>query len=120
MKLRILTILSVLTLVIYSCKSKKGGAASSDTALMPGDAQLKAIQVKYADASAQTLKEGYDIYVGVCTNCHGKKNMYKESEAEWKKNIDHMAPKAKITDAQKDALWKYVLSMRLAKGTPAN
>lgn len=120
MKLRILTILSVLSLVIYSCKSKKGGAASSEDTLTPGDAQLKAIQVKFADASAATLKEGYDIYVGVCTNCHGKKNMYKESEAEWKKNIDNMAPKAKITDAQKDALWKYVLSMRLAKGTPAN
>ncbi len=120
MKLRILTILSVLSLVIYSCKSKKGGSSSSEDTLLPGDAQLKAIQVKFADATAQTLKEGHDLYVGVCTNCHGKKNMYKQSEADWQEDINRMAPKAKISDAQKDALWKYVLSMRLAKGTPAN
>lgn len=120
MKLQIITIVSVLGFIIYSCSSKRAGASSSTESLLPGDAQLKAIQVKYADATAQTLKEGHDIFVGVCTNCHGKKNMYKNSEAEWQKDIDHMAPKAKITDVQKDALWKYVLSMRLAKGTPAN
>ncbi len=120
MKLHILTILSVLALVIYSCKSKSGATSSSADTLTPGDAQLKAIQGKFADATAQTLKDGYDIYVGVCTNCHGKKNMYKKSEADWQNDINRMAPKAKITDAQKDALWKYVLAMRLAKGTPAN
>ena len=120
MKLRILTILSVLALVIYSCKSKKSGTSTTEDVYTPGDAQLKAIQVKYADVTAATLKEGYDVYTGPCTNCHGKKNMYHDSEAEWQHNIDRMAPKAKITDAQKDALWKYVLAMRMAKGTPAN
>lgn len=120
MKLKIVIILSVLGLVIFSCKSKKGGASSSADTLLPGDAQLKAIQTVSVDVTAATLKEGYDIYVGACTNCHGKKNMHKQTEAEWQEDINRMAPKAKITDAQKDALWKYVLSMRLAKGTPAN
>ncbi|HWY10291.1 MAG TPA: cytochrome c [Bacteroidia bacterium] len=120
MKIKIITILSVLALFISSCHSKKSTTASTPDILMPGDAQLKAIQVKFADATAQTLKDGYDIYIGPCTNCHGKKNMFRDSEAEWQHNIDKMAPKAKITDAQKDALWKYVLSMRLVKGTPAN
>ena len=121
MKLQFITILSILALVAFSCKSKKtGGAAAGEDAYMPGDAQLKAIQVKFADVTAATLKEGHDIYVGACTNCHGKKNMYKHSEADWQNDVNRMAPKAKITDAQKDALWKYVLAMRLAKGTPAN
>ncbi len=121
MKIKIITILSVLALVAFSCKSKKAsGNTTTENVYLPGDAQLKAIQTKFADASAQTLKEGYDIYVGACTNCHGKKNMYKQSEADWQNDVNRMAPKAKITDTQKDALWKYVLSMRLAKGTPAN
>ena len=120
MKLRILTILSVLSIVIYSCKSKKSGGTTSEDLYTPGDAQLKAIQTKYADVTAETLKEGHSIYIGACTNCHGKKNMYKQTEAEWENDVNRMAPKAKITDAQKDALWKYVLAMRLAKGTPAN
>ena len=120
MKFKIITIVSVLALFIASCHSKKSAAGSAPDALMPGDAQLKAIQVKFADATAATLKEGYDLYTGACTNCHGKKNMHKQTEAEWQEDINRMAPKAKITDAQKDALWKYVLSMRLAKGTSAN
>ena len=120
MKLKFITIVSVLALAAFSCKSKKGGASSSSDALLPGDAQLKAIQTVSVDVTAQTLKEGYDIYVGACTNCHGKKKIYKRTAAEWEKDVNRMAPKAKITDVQKDALWKYVLSMRLAKGTPAN
>lgn len=119
MKLRILTILSVFALVIYSCKSGKSGTSTAED-LTPGDAQLKAIQAKFPDATAQTLKEGYDVYTGPCTNCHGKKNMYKHSEEDWQHDVNRMSKKAKITDAQKDALWKYVLAMRLAKGTPAN
>lgn len=117
MKLQIVTILSVLALIIFSCKSKKGGASSSENKWMPGDAQLKAIQTVSVDVTAQTLKEGYDIYVGACTNCHGKKNMYKRTAAEWEKDVNRMAPKAKITDPQKDALWKYIVSMRMSKIT---
>ncbi|MBP7808705.1 MAG: hypothetical protein KA163_05400 [Bacteroidia bacterium] len=120
MKLQFITILSVLAIFAFSCKSKKAGGSTTEDLYTPGEAQLKAIQVKFADATAATLKEGYDVYMGPCTNCHGKKNMYKHSEADWQKDINRMAPKAKITDVQKDALWKYVLSMRLAKGTPAN
>src|SRR4051812_40875097 len=80
MKLRILTILSVLSLVIFSCKSKSGATSTTEDVYTPGDAQLKAIQTKYADVTAATLKEGYDVYTGPCTNCHGKKNMYKHTE----------------------------------------
>jgi hypothetical protein len=118
MKLHILTILSVLTLVIYSCKSKKaGGTATTEDLYTPGEAQLQKIQTVYPDATAQTLKEGHAIYIGACTNCHGKKNMYKRTAEEWEKDVNRMAPKAKITDAQKDALWKYVIAMRMTHTT---
>ena len=117
MKLRILTILSVLSLVIYSCKSKSASTTTTPDLYTPGDAQLKKIQTIYPDVTSQTLKEGYDIYMGPCTNCHGKKNLYKHTDAEWENDVNRMAPKAKITDAQKNALWKYVLSMRMAHET---
>ena len=117
MKLRILTILSVLTVVIYSCKSKSGGTSTTEDKYTPGDAQLKAIQGVHPEVTAQTLKEGYDVYMGPCTNCHGKKNMYKQTMEDWEKDINRMAPRAKITDAQKDALTKYVMSMRMANTT---
>ncbi len=113
-KLSLLTVIACLAMFIYSCKAKKGG---TEVSLAPGDAELKAIQVKFPDATAQTLSEGYGVYTGACTNCHGKKNMLKHTEEDWKKDIDRMSPRAKITDAQKDALWKYVLSIRAARGT---
>lgn len=119
MKLRILTIFLSLGVIIYSCKSKKGSAPAES--LEPGDAALKAIQVKDAGVTAETLKEGYAVYTGPCTNCHGKKNLYKQTDSEWQDDINRMAGRAKITDAQKDALSKYVMAMRMAKAnsTPA-
>jgi hypothetical protein len=117
MKLRILTIISVLSLVIYSCKSKKAAGTTTEDLYTPGEAQLKAIQSVYPDVTAQTLKEGHEIYIGACTNCHGKKNMYKRTAAEWENDVNRMAPKAKITDTQKNALWKYVVSMRMTHQT---
>ena len=43
--------------------------------------------------------------------------MYKQTMEDWEKDINRMAPRAKITDAQKDALTKYVMSMRMANTT---
>ncbi len=63
----------------------------------------------------QTLNDGFAVYNGPCTNCHGKKNIFSRTEAEWQKAIDRMAPKAKITEEQKDALTKYVFAMKAAR-----
>jgi hypothetical protein len=119
MKLHILTILLTFGLVIYSCKSKKSSAPAESAE--PGDAALKAMQTKHAGVTAEILKEGYAVYTGPCTNCHKPKNLYKQTDAEWQDDINRMAGRAKISDAQKDALSKYVMAMRMAKAnsTPA-
>ena len=107
--LKLLTIVAMISFVI-ACKSKKG--TSSTASIVPTNVQLKAIQVKYPDVTMQNLTNGHDIYTGVCTNCHGMKNIYKRSEESWKHEIDVMAPKANISDTQKDELFKYILSMK--------
>lgn len=107
--LKLLTIVAMISFVI-ACKSKKG--TSSTASIVPTNVQLKAIQVKYPDVTMQNLTNGHDIYTGVCTNCHGMKNIYKRSEESWKHEIDIMAPKANISDTQKDELFKYILSMK--------
>jgi mono/diheme cytochrome c family protein len=106
-----ITSIALTALILSSCgTSKKSSAPAAN--IIPGDAELKAIQVKYADVTMQTLNEGYAIYTGACTNCHGKKNIFKRSEASWLHEIDDMSPKAKLTVAQKDALTKYILAMK--------
>lgn len=86
-------------------KSKNGVFA-------PGNEELIAIQTKYKDVTMQTLTDGHAIYTGVCTNCHGAKSIYNRAEERWKGIIDDMALEAKLTDVQKDAVYKYVLAIK--------
>ena len=96
-------------IVLVSCGTSKKAPAPS---IVPGEAQLTAIKEKFPETTAQTLSEGHAIYTGACTNCHGQKNIFKRSEASWMHEIDDMSPKANLTVAQKDALTKYILSMK--------
>jgi hypothetical protein len=116
MKIKIVKLMVIATTMsfIVACNSKKA-ANSVVASIVPTNVQLKAIQAKYPEVTMQTLANGHDIYIGVCTNCHGMKNIYKRSEESWKHEIDVMAPKAKITDSQKNELFKYILSMKASE-----
>ncbi len=108
---------SLAALIVVSCSTSKKTttptvATVSKPNIIPGDAELTAIKAKFPDVTAQILSEGYSIYTGACTNCHGQKNIFKRSEASWMHEIDDMSPKAKLTAAQKDALTKYILAMK--------
>ena len=92
----------------------------NDGVSVPGDEELAAIQLKYKDVTLQTLTEGHAIYTGACTNCHGAKNIYNLAEEEWQGIMDEMAPKAKLTDSQKDAVYKYVLAVKATQSKNAN
>jgi len=82
----------------------------------PGNQELLAIQPKYPDISLATLQQGFTIYsVGKCINCHGAKNIYNRTETQWKDIMDDMAQRANISNADKDAVYKYVLAIKAAK-----
>jgi hypothetical protein len=110
--------LSAAGIFLYACSSSTKATGSSTNSLVPGDAELKAIQVKYPDVNMQMLNDGYAIYTGPCTKCHRQKKLFKRTEEEWLKSVDKMAPKSKISLSQKDALWKYILAMRAARPSP--
>jgi type IV pilus biogenesis protein CpaD/CtpE len=134
------TTLFVITLIIIAaCTAKKSATtaaapapaatpakastpAPKDTAAIakpangvyaPGDEELAAIQSKYMGLTLDKLKEGYKIYTeGECTNCHRSKNIYRLDETRWKGILDDMAQRAQISDSKKDAVYKYVLSIK--------
>ncbi len=87
-------------------------AKSKNGVFAPGNEELAAIQIKYSDVTMKTLTEGHALYVGVCTNCHGAKSIYSRSEQSWVGIINEMAPMAKLTAAEKDAVYKYVLAIK--------
>ena len=141
MKKTTFTLLAITTLIIAACHSSKKSTTSTTATnattpatataptntitagpslppksrngiFAPGNEELIAIQAKYKDVTMQTLTDGHAIYTGVCTNCHGAKNIYVRAEEKWKGIIDDMALEAKLTEVQKDAVYKYVLAIK--------
>lgn len=79
----------------------------------PGRDELAAIQLQYSDVTQEQLAEGYSIYTeGACIRCHQAKNIYNYSETSWKGIIDDMARMANISLEQKNAVYKFVLSIK--------
>jgi len=92
-------------------------AKSMDGIYPPGKEELNAINIKYPDASLAKLQEGYLIYTqGACIQCHGAVSIYSHDEEQWKYIIDDMAQKAKLSDLEKDAVYKYVFSIKATQG----
>jgi hypothetical protein len=86
---------------------------SVDGIYPPGNAELTAIQAQYADMTLDKLKEGHSLYTeSACISCHAAQNIYAHGVAQWKDIIEDMARKARISDAQKDAVYKYVLAIK--------
>jgi hypothetical protein len=89
--------------------------APSNAANAPTDAQLAAVKTKFPAATMDELKKGHVIYYGACTNCHGAKPIGRWTEQEWVPILDNMAAKANLSAADKDATWKYISGVLLAK-----
>lgn len=102
---------------IMGCKGTKNTTTATTTApAVPTVEDLvKTAQTKWPDVTAQTITEGKDLYnTGACINCHGPKKIANLSEESLPKIIENMAKKAKISDAQKEAVLKYAMAVKLA------
>lgn len=125
-------VLASAAMVYAGCKSHKNTTTSAAAATpppsqttppppapgtaAPGIEQLVQIaQSRWPDVTAKTLNEGKDLYYnGACVNCHGAKKISRFSEEEWPSIMDRMAPKAQISDAQKDAVLKYAIAVKMS------
>jgi hypothetical protein len=95
-------------------------AKSSNGVYAPGNEELTAALTKYPDVTLPVLAEGYAVYTGeACTACHTPKGIYRKPLERWPAIIDDMAHKASLTASQKDALTKYVFSIKATQPPPA-
>ncbi|MBA3664080.1 MAG: hypothetical protein H0W61_07735 [Bacteroidetes bacterium] len=79
----------------------------------PGNEELIAIQKQYKDVTLNQLNQGYEIYTkGACIKCHGAIEIYPREEVQWGSVINDMAYRAGISASEKDAVLKYVLSIK--------
>lgn len=119
MNKKIFTVLAIATLIstFIACNSTKKTSTSTSKVSTkgyydPSDAELAAIQKTDPSMSMGKLKEGYALYTGPCTRCHGAYNINKFSLEQWPKILDHMVPKAKLNELQRDAVYKYILAIK--------
>ncbi len=116
----VLILLSII--VIASCSIAKRASSptniskSKDGIYLPGDEEVNALLKHYKNVTIEQLREGYSLYTsGACINCHSPKNIYSIPDDQWKDIIDNMAWQAHITDTQKDAVYKYVLAIKMTQ-----
>ncbi len=83
---------------------------------VPGADELTAIQVQYPDMTQDKLNKGYSLYAeSACIQCHQAKNIYRIPDEYWKDICANMSEKSKISEEQKDAVYKYVLAVKASK-----
>jgi mono/diheme cytochrome c family protein len=120
-----LFLLSAAVILAVACtpKASKSVASSNTGATAPAgpsggsaptEKELTAAKTKFADVSLDQLQKGHSIYFGACTKCHAPENPNKGSEGKWSHVLDEMAPKANLNADEKEAVWRYIMSVRLA------
>lgn len=105
-KTTILATILFSSFTLYQCTGPKIILTS------PADKELAAAQKRWPDATKESLAEGHTIYTTKCTKCHADKGITSRSEAEWGRAIAEMAPKANLTDGEKETLTRYVYTVR--------
>ncbi len=92
---------------------------SPDGVYAPGNEELTALKAKYPnlkDASLEKLQQGHLIYTkGACIKCHGADNIYRHDELQWSRIIGDMALRARLSDAEKDAVFNYVIAIKASQ-----
>ena len=81
-----------LACIIYSCSTQLYIPASADA------------------KKQEQLLAGRKLYVIHCSGCHNLYLPKRFSADQWKKNVEEMQPKAKITDEEKQLIFQYLTS----------
>jgi cytochrome c5 len=59
-------------------------------------------------AGTTNFPEGKDLYVSKCTSCHKAYEPELHTKDEWRKILDEMGSKAKLTDNEKQLILNYL------------
>ncbi|MGZ3863585.1 MAG: c-type cytochrome [Bacteroidia bacterium] len=101
-------------LFLTACTPKATKSPAAKPVVDPNESLIRASKTRFPDITADKLNQGRSIYYGgACVNCHGAKNISNWDEEQWSKILDNMAKEAKLTPVEKDAVWKFIISVKL-------
>ncbi len=84
----------------------------------PSPAQRDHAATQWPDVTKESLNHGRSLYIARCSGCHTLKIPQAYPAAKWPKAMDKMAARAKINDAEKELILRYVLTMAEAPPLP--
>ena len=64
------------------------------------------------NTTIEDLKNGQNIYISKCGNCHYLYRPIRFSEEKWRHEMPEMSVKSKISNEQQALILKYLLTMR--------
>jgi mono/diheme cytochrome c family protein len=73
---------------------------------VPGEANVNKVE----QASLAELQQGHDLFRDNCGKCHKLYKPGSRSNQEWKKTLEVMAPKAKLTTDQSYLVYRYLVN----------
>lgn len=74
----------------------------------PSDADVARAQARWPEATQASLEEGRRLYVTRCSNCHPLHKPSEYTTARWDTLLTKMAPRAHLSDAQKEQIRAYL------------
>lgn len=92
-KNKIKYLIPVLVFVLIACKSALYIPSAENTS---------------GKANVEELQKGRALYINKCSSCHALHLPEKYTKNEWIGWVNKMAPKAKITDEEKELIQAYV------------
>jgi hypothetical protein len=111
-KIASITLLLIATISLINCKTTKSVKEENPTAVVSdiNPDLMAAAEKRFPGIKAADITEGQRLYYGRCGNCHSIPAITSESEQNWPKIMDWMAPKSNMDEAQKQKTLQYVLS----------
>ncbi|MCC7264406.1 MAG: hypothetical protein IT369_17990 [Candidatus Latescibacteria bacterium] len=90
-----------------------GGCAG---AMLPplSPAQIEWAGQQWRDMGAERLEEARLLYVIRCSGCHNLFLPTAKETGEWEQILPKMAERAKLTDVQRNEIWRYLQTARSA------
>lgn len=79
----------------------------------PGATEVNALKAEFPEVTLEKLKAGYKLYSdGACISCHKSFKISDYSVSKWKKILEDMSERAKLTEFEKGDVSMYVLSIK--------
>ncbi len=95
--------LLLLIIVLTSC---------SKSLLVPSEEHIDKTTLTTFNTTIEELKNGQNIYIQKCGNCHYLYRPIRFSEEKWRHEMPEMSVKSKISNDQQTLILKYLLTMR--------